>query len=164
MMSPGRRRLGMGLLGVAVLSVPTLAQATPIRHQLESLGVMPATAPFTEVYFSSPSPIHTAVEASGATSFSFVVRNQSTSTRVYRAVVSTGVPGHLKQVATAPLTLAGGAALSIPVRTKIANCKVRTEINVEVSDDSGKVESIHFWAIPDQTPPAPKTGRALCAV
>jgi hypothetical protein len=164
MMSPGKRRLGIGLLGVALLSVPTLAQATPIRHQLESLGVLPATASFTEVYFASPNPIHTAVKASGATSFSFVVHNQSTSTRVYRAVVSNGVPGHLKRVATTPVTLAGGAAQSVPVHTKIANCKVRTEINVEVSDDSGKVVSIHFWAIPDQSTPAPKTGRALCAV
>jgi hypothetical protein len=164
MMSPAKRRLGIGLTGLALLSVPTVAQAAPVRHGLESLGVLPATASFTEVYFSSPNPIQSAVKADGTTSFVYVVHNQSTSTRTYRAVVSTGVPGHLKQVAVKPLTLSGGAAASVPVQTKIASCKVRTEVNVQVSDDSGKVESIHLWAIPDTTTPAAKAGSGRCAV
>ncbi|MDX6230298.1 MAG: hypothetical protein QOI76_3688 [Frankiales bacterium] len=164
MMSPAKRRLGIGLVGVALLSVPAIAQATPVHHQLESLGVLPATASFTEVYFSSPNPIHTAVKANGTTSFAYVVHNQSTSTRIYRMVVSSGLPGHLKQLEAKSLTLAGGAALSVPVHLKVASCKVRSEINVEVRDDSGKVESIHFWAIPDPTAPAAKAGSGRCAV
>jgi hypothetical protein len=164
MMSPAKRRLGIGLIGVVLLSVPTIAQAKPIRQHLESLGVLPATASFTEAYFSSPNPIHSAVKADGTTSFVYVVHNQSTSTRTYQAIVSVGVPGHLKQVAVKSLTVAGGAAASMPVHTKVANCKVRTEINVQVSDDSGKAESIHLWAIPDTTTPAAKAGSGRCAV
>jgi hypothetical protein len=149
---------------VVLLAVPTAAQASPVHDQLVRLGLLPAATSYTELAFASPLPLAQAVQANGATTLTFSVHNVSASTHVYRWAVtqSAASGGGTVRAGSGTVSVAAAETRRVKVSTRIASCKVRTKVQVQLTDDSAKVESIDFWVVPQVANPAANAGSAHC--